>query len=502
MSRKVGLLAAAAVLISIGVPGSAGSAAASTPTRLVMAQGPAFAVLGHSCGGIQEKVYATGFAVNGYPQGVAQLETRCGGSGRGGGYKTTTYTSSASVVWSWFGETRSYGKVEPGTELNPAFSAEDSHHDHIYNSAGSAYLETGEPPVQPPAAPTSVTAYVQEIESGNQVYLRFQVAWTPDPETAALISSSKIVATPVGSTAPVLETTVGGGGASGLVAPLERLTAYRITVTSTDAEGTSQSSAPIEVNSITPEEEAEKKAEELAPKPPEFGRCVKAESTKEGKVTYWYGGYTSAGCEVASATHTGKYEWTDEIAKKGFTTAIRPSTKVVLEGTGKGKVTCTGETGSGEITGKKSVGSVVMSFTGCESAGARCTTAGLGEGELRTSSLEGTLGAERITEKEGKETAYPALDLFPPGKSGPLAEYTCGSEATTTLSGSVIVPETGGKMLTTGALKWSQAAGVQKPEAFEEGPRDVLTSQIGEQVGLSLSATQTNEEAVEINRAV
>jgi len=501
MSRKVSLGAVAAVLISIGALAQAGSAAASTPIRLVLAQGPAFAILGHSCGGIQEKVYATGFAADGYPQGVALLETSCGGSGRGGGYKSTKYTGSASVVWSWYGETRSYAKAEPGTELNPTFSAEDSHHDHIYNSAGSAYLETGEPPLQPPAAPTNVTAYVQEIENGEQVTLRLQVGWTPDPETAALISSSKIVATPVGSSAPVLETTI-GGGSGGLVAPLERRTTYSITVTSTDAEGTSQASTPIEVSSVTPEEEAEKHQEELEPKPPEFGRCVKAQSSKEGKITYYYGGYTSAGCELTSPTHTGKYEWTGEIAKKGFTTAIKPLTKVTLEGTGKGKLTCTGESGSGEITGAKSVGSVVMTFTGCESAGARCTTGGLNEGEVRTAGLEGALGTEREVEKEGKEIFYPALDLFPPGKSGPVAEYTCAGSEPTTLSGSVLVPEPSGKKHLAGTLKWSQSAGLQKPESFEGGPRDVLSSQIGEQIGLSLSVTQTNEETVEINRTV
>jgi hypothetical protein len=56
-------------------------------------------------------------------------------------------------------------------------------------------------------------------------------------------------------------------------------------------------------------------------------------------------------------------------------------------------------------------------------------------------------------------------------------------------------------MQTTSTLKFSQSAGLQKPEAFEEAPTDVLTSGIGEQVGLSLNALLTTEEAVEINPA-
>ncbi len=35
--------------------------------------------------------------------------------------------------------------------------------------------------------------------------------------------------------------------------------------------------------------------------------------------------------------------------------------------------------------------------------------------------------------------------------------------------------------------------------SFEGGVREVLTNQLGEQVGLTLNSTQTNEEAIEIN---
>jgi hypothetical protein len=93
------------------------------------------------------------------------------------------------------------------------------------------------------------------------------------------------------------------------------------------------------------------------------------------------------------------------------------------------------------------------------------------------------------------------LDLYPVGKVGPLFAYTCAGGEPQTLSGSVIAPVASGKMQTSSTLKFSQAAGLQKPEELEEGPRDVLTLGFGEQVGLSLNALLKTEEAVEINPA-
>src|ERR1700724_2331475 len=110
MARKVVSTGTAAVLVWLGVLSLAPAAGAATTTRLLPNQSAAFSILGHSCGGIQEQVYATGFATNGYPVGDAYLQTSCGGSGRGGGYKSTTYSAWATVIWDWFGNTRSSGR--------------------------------------------------------------------------------------------------------------------------------------------------------------------------------------------------------------------------------------------------------------------------------------------------------------------------------------------------------------------------------------------------------
>jgi hypothetical protein len=494
MLRK--MVVAVGVCMSIWM-GVGTATAAASPTRLLLSEYGAFHVLGRWCGGISQKVYATGFDAKGFPTGAEFLKTTCNGSGKGG--RSITYTAWATSEWDWYGETRSFAAAPGAPEgISETFSAEDSHGDRIYNVGTAAYLEAPSPPVQPPGAPTGVTAYVEEVESGEHVELRFQVGWTPAPETAPLLTSDHVVATPVGSTAPVLEATVGGGSYGTLVMPLERRTTYRITVTSTDREGTSEPSAPIEVNSIGPEEEREKKLEEAEPQFPEFGRCVKAFHLKEGTTTYYYGGYTTAGCTERSSTRTGKYEWEEGVATSGFTIPLKLG-PVVLENVNRTKLTCTGESGTGAITGRKTVGEVVLTFTGCEVGGQKCTTSGLAEGEMRTNGLEGALGLDSQTETLGKVTNHIGIDLFPAGKSGAALEYACGGGEPQALAGSIIAPVISNKMQTSSTLKFSQSAGLQKPEAFEGGPQDVLRSAIGEQVGLALNATLHTEEAVEIN---
>jgi len=250
MTRRVILSIAASAMVCAAL---ASAASAAGPIRLYLSEGAAFSLLGHSCGGIQQQVYATGFGANGYPTGNVVMKTTCGGSGRGGGYKGTTYTATAGVVWSWFGETRSYGPLGGSLE---GVSAQDSHGDRVYNVGSAAYLETGAPPLQPPAAPTAVTASVGLWEEGTSEFLRMTVGWAVAPETAALLKSVTVTATPVSSNAPLLTSTVGTYFSSAALQPVQSGTTYRVTLTSTDAEGTSAPSAPIELTSPNSDGEA------------------------------------------------------------------------------------------------------------------------------------------------------------------------------------------------------------------------------------------------------
>jgi len=255
MSHNIVLSLVVGLLVSLWSLGAAALAGAASTVQLSLGPDAAFAVLGYDCGGISEHVYATGFAANGYPTGAAYLSTTCNGSGRGG--HPVKITAWASATWTWYGETRSYAKLaaEP-TGISTSFSAEDAHGDRIYNTATAAYLETTSPPVVAPAPPTGVFARAfrtgEEGEAGPQ---EFSVSWTPAPETAALITSSTIVARPVKSSAPTLTLTVDGAGSGALIGTLEPRTTYLVTVTSTDSEGTSaESSPPEEAKSLSPEE--------------------------------------------------------------------------------------------------------------------------------------------------------------------------------------------------------------------------------------------------------
>jgi len=206
------------------------------PSALSLPQTTAFGILGYSCGGIQEKVYVTGFDSNtGYPAGVVYLSTTCSSGGRGS--RPVTHSASASVVWDFAGNVVSATVLASGPTVNQTFTATDAFGDTIYNSSGAAYLS-----VPTPAVPTAVTA----TQSGDQ----FQVSWTPNGVNPVAVTSTTLTATPVNSTAPVLTVTVTGSAATGIIPTLQPQTTYQITVVTTSLSGSSLASAPISVTTV------------------------------------------------------------------------------------------------------------------------------------------------------------------------------------------------------------------------------------------------------------
>jgi hypothetical protein len=95
-------------------------------------------------------------------------------------------------------------------------------------------------------------------------------------------------------------------------------------------------------------------------------------------------------------------------------------------------------------------------------------------------------------------------ELFPPGHSGAIAQFSCGT-APIAIRGAVIVSLPVAPM-STFTLPYSESRGKQKPERFLGGERAVLELSTGggpyEQAGLKLTATQTNEEKIEVNSVV
>jgi hypothetical protein len=230
--------------------------------------------------------------------------------------------------------------------------------------------------------------------------------------------------------------------------------------------------------------------------PPEFGRCLKA--TKVGKS--FTGHFSDSACtkEVPEAERArlGKFEWHPGAVKKFQTTA---GGKGALETVGGLGVHCETEHSTGEYSGTKEVKDVVVTFNGCEAAGAKCSTAGSALGELVTKKLEGVVGFE---DKAAGKTAF---DLFPEGRTGLFIEFSC-LNLTVAVRGSVLVPIIADKMVLTTTLKYVQTGGRQQVEHFEGEPNDILESSFEkkafEQAGQTISTVLTNEEKLELNAVV
>ena len=194
MARRLLVGAIVAALMLVGLAPVAGAA---TPTALLVPQATAFAVLGRSCGGIQEQAFTTGFDSSGYPTGDVYLQTRCGGSGRGGGYKTTTYSKWLAATWDFTGTLVAYTVVAvapPG--LDPAFSATDASGNTVSNALSAIN-------VLPAACTVGNTSYCT-----YRAYLDLSPTFVPAPRLASISSSS-------GPAAGGTSVTISGTGFSG-----------------------------------------------------------------------------------------------------------------------------------------------------------------------------------------------------------------------------------------------------------------------------------------------
>jgi large repetitive protein len=151
------LFAAVPAIVLFVAVATAGATPA--PIQLSLSQGVAFGYLGHSCGGIQEQTFATGFdPTTGFPVGNVMMSTRCGGSGRGGGYHVTTYTASATAMWDFSGVLVTSSVPATGTN-DPNFTAFDTNGNELYNSSTRAYLQWSSTFVPVPRVLSISTAY-------------------------------------------------------------------------------------------------------------------------------------------------------------------------------------------------------------------------------------------------------------------------------------------------------------------------------------------------------
>ena len=131
------------------------------------------------------------------------------------------------------------------------------------------------------------------------------------------------------------------------------------------------------------------------------------------KVAKGAGKYSSSGC--TSLGGTAGYEWSTGALEDAFTTGLA-SGSVTFETTGGSKVSCTGETGAGQYTGEKTVGSETITLTGCSRGGEMPERERGRWGNrlvfARRDACVEKLGASAAKNKIG-------LDLFPSGKPAP-----------------------------------------------------------------------------------
>ena len=238
MSRKtvlgLGACTCATIVLAVGA-----TTAAAASVSLLLPQSTAFSYLGHSCGGIQEQAFATGFdPAGGDPVGDVYIQTRCGGSGRGGGYHTTIYSAWIAATWDFTGALVGSARLASAPTVSGTFSATDANGDEVYNTGTAAFLS-----VPPPGSPTIVGA----AQAGDQL----QVSWTLAPPNPAVITASTLTATPVASSAPTLTSTVAGPATTGTVGPLQPSTTYVITVVSSTIGGSSQPSGAVTLTTAT-----------------------------------------------------------------------------------------------------------------------------------------------------------------------------------------------------------------------------------------------------------
>ncbi len=152
---------------------------------------------------------------------------------------------------------------------------------------------------------------------------------------------------------------------------------------------------------------------------------------------------------------------------------------------------------AGQYTGAQTA-TMSLDLTGCEAPGVfggKCQSEGAAAGEIRSGQLDGRLGMIR----GGKD---PVVGWDVEGTAGhDLMSFKCGGTEIV-VTGSAIAPVMRvDHMAPTFMLRFRAKGGEQDPDKFENGLNDTLsfvTSSTEEQAGLTMNATMSNEEEVEI----
>jgi hypothetical protein len=237
--------------------------------------------------------------------------------------------------------------------------------------------------------------------------------------------------------------------------------------------------------------------------PPELGHCVSAptEVNSKGK-TVGTGAFSKNNCAGLSKKHNGLFNWEGGLTKGHF--SANETTVVTLTTANKFKVECRGaESVTGEFVSPRRAENVSLKLSECGSilGSGKCTTPGSLTGKIVSKTLEGVFGDYKGSSKPAGNKA--GLELFPVHKSGPFAEYQCGTSVAT-VTGAVIFAVKANKAAAPSLELAAKASkGHQKPaEGFLEEPKAQLEVSEGgspEAIGLTMSSHLETEEPLELN---
>ncbi len=251
--------------------------------------------------------------------------------------------------------------------------------------------------------------------------------------------------------------------------------------------------------------------------PPEFGRCEKVPGEQMGSKTVYHGQYSNSVCTKASPEEKGKYEWFPGVEKTKFKATSKG--KVLFETVDGKKISCMNEEEAGEYATPKLEKPVVFTFKGCdfeeghtsEHLRVPASSEGRAEGEIVTEPTECELGvgesATGATQAKGKlaltcaeEQEFMWFKWKAPIYGAPNAEpEMC-------ITGWWLFATKANSMSMSAMLTSTQSKGKQKLVKIVESPlpNEDLEYRLNrsgsfEQMGLTLSSTEENEEPVEAN---
>lgn len=148
-----------------------------------------------------------------------------------------------------------------------------------------------------------------------------------------------------------------------------------------------------------------------------------------------------------------------------FTSKVT-SAKVIMKDTAGLQVACTAGTNEkGEVIteGSKKAKKIIMKFTGCETGTIKCTSAGLGAGEIQTEKLEGEVGYLEPAVLGAKIVAF-ALKAE---VGEVIMKYTCGISKVEVFGCVVSKLSEAGIVTNKFKLAFEEEKGENKPESYE-----------------------------------